>query len=1101
MRMLSAAAGSRSLTDEQETAAGRRAGSMLLAAAAGSGKTSVLVERYVRAVLDDGIDPARILAITFTQRAAFELEERIRTRLRDLGRRELARDTESASIGTIHGFCARLLRADPLAAELAPSFVILEEPTAARLRSAAFTDALAVAMRDAGQDQLDAAAAYGPDRLRRIVGSTYAELRSRGQSRPALGEAPAGASPSALAAHTLLRRLLGGYGEAYERRKRERAAVDFDDLELLALRLLGQPPVRARWMQRFEMLMVDEFQDTNRRQLALLRAIEGENLFTVGDEWQSIYGFRHAEVEVFRQREGELACRGASLALTRNFRSRPGIIEVVNTVFSARFGERFTALRATREAAPAAGAAVEMLITDTRGWEAEQAGEAFAPDAGGPAPAWRQAEARLLASRLRALIDQRRAQPGEIAVLLRSMTDVSLYESALRRQGLPTSSASAEIWRAVEAQDAICGLRALANPLDELALHGVLAGPRVGLGADALWRLARAGRDDGGGRGLWRGICRAAASPEGLHVLMPDERRRLASFHARFVEERRRAGEQTLAMLVRLASTGTQTSGEPPAQPDAIDTLQRLAEDFEALEGRDLRGFLDHLEHLARAGAVTGADAAAGESHAVRLMSIHAAKGLEFPVVCVADLGRSGNGREAPYLLVEDERVGLRVPRLDGGIPEDAFDYADLLRERTEAQEQEEDRILYVAMTRAQEVLLLSGAASFERWPNDSAGCAPIAWIAPALLADLPARLAAACERASDGEGDGPESAGRLDLVLNTPAGCGATAAPSIATPDRAGRGCAGGPPPKPCGGPAGIEAGCGDGLVAETREEPAEPLAAGAFMSYTALSELERCGYRHYLERVLGLAPVPPPAASASHASRPAADRARAMGEVTHRLMERLDFTGMRPPSRREVMRAAAQSARRLDPAACEEIVGMLRGLARTPLAARLARAGSLRTEQPFSFALSDGETTITGVFDAIATERDGARLVIDYKTSAVSEQDDLEALVRRDYEPQRLIYALAALRDGAASVEVAHWYLHRPDEPALTHFAAAELGDLEARLRRRVDAARARGFAVSDMPHRGLCGDCPGRGGLCSWPAQVAMRERSPEWDTPSR
>lgn len=1065
---------------------------MLLTAAAGSGKTSVLVERYVRAVLDDGLDPARILAITFTERAAWELKERIRMRLQDLGRRELARETEAASIGTIHGFCARLLRADPLAAGLAPSFVILEEPTAARLRAAAFTDALAAAMRDAGQGELDAAAAYAPDRLRQIVGSTYAELRSRGQSRPALPDVPAGGSPCALAAHTLLRKLLDGYGEAYEDRKRRRAAVDFDDLELRALRLLEQPAIRARWMERFDMLMVDEFQDTNRRQLALLRAIEGENLFTVGDEWQSIYGFRHADVEVFRQREGELADRGASLALTRNFRSRPGIIEVVNAVFSARFGERFNPLTAAREATEGTGAEVEVLLTDARGWDREENGAAPYPEA--QAPAWRQAEARLLARRLHTLVDQGCAQPGEIAVLLRSMTDVSLYETALRANGLQTSSASAEMWQAIEVQDAVCGLRALANPLDELALHGVLCGPRVGLPADALWKLARAGRREGGGRGLWRGICEAVASPDRLEMLQPGERLRLQAFHADFLEDRRSAGERTLAGLVRRVSPGTQTSVGRAGEPSAIDTLQRLAEDFEALEGRDLRGFVDHLEHLARSRAVVGATVPSGESQAVRLMSIHAAKGLEFPVVCVADLGRAGSGREAPHLLVDGDRVGLRVPRLDGGAPEESFDYAELLRERVEAEEQEEDRILYVAMTRAREMLLLSGAASFERWPKDTPGCAPIAWIAPALFEDLPARLASAAEQPVDRAGGGPGSQGHLACVLNAPGGSagdsGEGAEASLALPPVAG--CR----PAPDAGAAGLatDGGAAIGPVASARRSSERP-GVGAFLSYTALSELERCGYRYYLERVLRLPQVPAGAGSASRTPRPAGERARAIGEVTHRLMERLDFAGVSALSYDQVLGAAAQSGQRIDAAAREEIVAMLRGLEQTALAARLARARSLHTEQPFSFALGDHETSITGVFDAIATERDGSCLVIDYKTGAVSADEDLEALVRRDYELQRLTYALAALRAGAANVEVVHWYLHRPHEPVAGRFAAAELHDLEARLSGRVRAARGRGFAVSDTPHRALCGTCPGRGGLCSWPAEMTMREHSPE------
>lgn len=1061
----------RALTAEQESAASRRAGSMLLAAAAGSGKTSVLVERYVRAVIDDGIDPARILAITFTERAAWELKERIRARLQALDARAPARDTEAASIGTIHGFCARLLRADPLGAGVAPSFTILEEASAARIRAAAFTDALAETMGRLDAAKLDAAAAYAPDRLSAIVSAAYAELRSRGQLRPALPPPPAAGPPEALAAYALLGSLLAGYGEAYERRKRAHAALDFDDLELYALKLLEQPLLRGRWMERFDMLMVDEFQDTNRRQLALLSAIEGENLFTVGDEWQSIYGFRHAEVEVFRRRESELAGRGASLALTRNFRSRPGIISAVNAAFARRFGERFTQLTPAREPAPGAEPAVEVLLTQTRGWDQEQAVAASDFDGLPGAPAWRQAEARLIASRIGRLVDEGRARPGEVALLLRSMSDVSLYASALRANGLASRSASPALWETVEAQDAICGLRALANPLDELALHGVLAGPRVGLSADGLWRLAQATRQGGGG--LWQTICHLPEAPDGRDALSEEDRVRLAGFRARFAEDRQIAAERTLAALVSLvAGPG---AGEMPGEQASIDVLQRLAADFESLEGRDLRGFLDHLEHLAQTRAAVGVQAPSSDGQAVSLMSIHAAKGLEFPVVCVADLGRSGRGREDPYLLLDGLRAGLRVARLDGGAPQPAFEYEPLLAARALAEEQEEDRILYVAMTRAREMLLLSGAASFERWPSDAAGCPPIAWIAPALIEDLPARLAGAS--APDG---GP---GRPALLLSTPSAepvPPARAQPPVApqAPDRKAR----------------VRAR--DAAAAHEHMPraaiPAQP-ELGATLSYTALSELERCGYRYYLERVLRL-PQRSPAGRATPALRSMPDRARTVGELTHRMMERLDFTGSRDPGHEEVLATAAQMGVQIDASTCREIAAMLAGLRQTPLGRRLARARSLRVEHPFCFALSDGETSIAGVFDAIATERDGARLVIDYKTRKVSGDQDLAALVASDYELQRLTYGLAALRDGAVAVEVVHWYLHRPHEPVGVRFPSSELDDLEARVRVRVRAARRRSFAVSQSPHRGLCGGCPGRGGLCSWPQSATLGERRP-------
>lgn len=1077
------------LTQEQEVAASRREGSMLLSAAAGSGKTAVLVERYVRAVLDDQIDPARVLAITFTERAAWELKERIRARLHRLGQGALARDTGAASIGTIHGFCARMLRADPLAAGLPPGFTILEETTAARMRANAFSEALSEALRQAGEGQLDAAAAYGADRLRQIVTAIHAELRSRGQSRPALPAPPEDGAPRALAAHALLGRLLGAYGEAYQQRKSASLALDFDDLELHALRLLEAADTRARWMERFDTMMVDEFQDTNRRQLALLSAIEGENLFTVGDEWQSIYGFRHADVEVFREREQRLAGSGASYALTRNFRSRPGILEAVNAAFSSRFGERFSALVPAREPAKAAEPAVEVLITDTGGWEQEDAATAAIAPGLPPAPLWRQAEARLLAKRLRALIDDDVAQASEIALLLRSMTDASLYEAALGAEGVPSVSVMSEIWRTQEAQDAIAGLRALANPLDELALQGVLAGPACGLSPLALRRLAHAGAQRGD-RGLWRTIREGRDEVDGL---TDSERVRLGSFFERFGEHRATAGERTLARLLEDAASGFPAADRrlpSRARSAAVCRLRRLASDFEALEGRDLRGFAEHLEQLAAVSAPIGPQAPRAAGEAVSLMSIHAAKGLEFSVVCVADLGRAAGGRDRPYVLVEGDRIGLRVPRLDGGAPEPAFDYESLMQARAKAEELEEDRILYVAMTRARERLLLSGAASFERWPQDAPGCAPIAWIAPVLIEDLPARLAAAVAQPDSDPTNGSMS--RVGCLLSSAGNLSLAAVSSPA------------PPPAP--NAALIEADLQRGqrrppdLAREALHEsrPAiGDLVLGEALSYSALSELERCGYRYYLERVLRLAPTQP--SRSRDAGERDAERARAIGQVAHAAMERMRFSAGVDLGAAEIQSVADQLGVELEASACEEIARMLSGIGQTTLYRRLAGARNLRTEQPFSFWLRGEQASIGGAFDAIATLRDGSRLIVDYKTNAVEADEDLEALVWRDYQLQRLAYALAALRDGARVVEVAHWYLHLPEQPVIARFGQSDTERLEAELAGRIDAARRKGFAVSDAPHRGLCGSCPGRQRLCSWPASATDARRPP--DRPAR
>ncbi|MEZ5122639.1 MAG: UvrD-helicase domain-containing protein [Solirubrobacterales bacterium] len=438
----------RRLTAAQDAAAEQRSCSLLLSASAGSGKTSVLVARFVRAVLDDGLDPGRILAITFTDKAAGELRERIRATLHDLGTpaaRAAARATEGAFVSTIHGFCARLLRAHPLAAGLDPSFAVLDEPRAARLRDESFAAALRAFLGGphAGE-ALDLVAAYRTDALAFAIPVIHDELRSRGVSHPRLPVPPRRPAPAAertalAAARTalavelesardsklvddaraaldrcarfledveagivpwpgrlaaldiacgraaaldteachayveardayeracadhhavrhveLLDELLDAYAAAYAEGKTARGALDFDDLELRARDLLRErPAIRTAWRERFTLLMVDEFQDTNRRQLEILEALEDDTLFSVGDEFQSIYGFRHADVAIFRERRDTLTERGLALRLQESFRSAPAILAAVNTAFMGRFGEAFAPLRPFAEPAAA----------------------------------------------------------------------------------------------------------------------------------------------------------------------------------------------------------------------------------------------------------------------------------------------------------------------------------------------------------------------------------------------------------------------------------------------------------------------------------------------------------------------------------------------------------------------------------------------------------------------------------------------------------------------------------------------------------------------------------------------------------------------------
>jgi ATP-dependent helicase/nuclease subunit A len=823
------------LTEEQQQAIARRREPLLLAAGAGSGKTSVLVERFVRAVCEDGYAAERILAITFTARAAAELEQRVRARLLEMGAPDAAHALERSYIGTFHSFCARLLRAHARATGLEhEQFVILDERVAARLRRRAFAAALEqFVQRGERADAVDLIAAYGADRARASVLEIFAALRSRGQLRPRLpspwprlqspsSQAPASrcwsqppasrswsqqpasrsslqlstspassqrsASPSAAqlsllelppaetAATTsepapdpaevdregarvlsLWGELLELFGRHYEDGKRTRDGLDFDDLELRAGALLAaDEQLRRSWAQRFELVMVDELQDVNPRQLELVLALERENLFTVGDRWQSIYGFRHADVSLFAKRQEQLSERGQSLRLEHNFRGRGELLEAVNVVFAARFGEAFTPLRAGRESAreheARAEPLVELLLCDRSGWDAQRA------RAAPTARPWREAEARQLAARVAGLVGDGRAQLGEVAVLLRGTGDIECYERALGEHGLNTIASAGAFWQRQEIADVLAYLRALCDPLDEPALYGTLAGPFAGLSAGALGLLAQEART--AGEGLWE-VARETAHER----LTADERRRLAGLCAWLERERELAPELELAQLIERATRrwahafGVETVQPAERRPNGasgspngarrlanIRRLIELAGEWERSEGRDLRGFLDEAAlretgggFLAGAETVAEPDApvdgAAGE--AVRLMSVHAAKGLEFDVVCVADLGRTPS-TAMPDLLVDDERIGLRLIGLDDPRPRAALEYEQLAAERREAQAAEEDRIVYVAMTRARERLLLSAAVDFASWPKDRPGAAPIAWLGPALAAELP---------------------------------------------------------------------------------------------------------------------------------------------------------------------------------------------------------------------------------------------------------------------------------------------------------------------------------------------------------------------------
>jgi ATP-dependent exoDNAse (exonuclease V) beta subunit len=1072
-------------TDEQLRAIEQRDGDLLLDAGAGSGKTSVLVERFARSVLEDGVDVAAILTITFTDKAAAELRDRIRAALKARGADDQARATEGAFISTIHGFCARVLRAHALQAGIDPAFKVLDGPDAERIADAAF-DAALEQLAKASTAGGDLIAAYGPGPLRGAIVGAYRELRSRGQTSPQLPElkhtppadqreleaaaaavarelgaiaAPStkviqalerlervadlsaeswpseldqlklpGGNGAALSTATcvaytealerfktarehdvargardLLDQLLQGFATHYADHKRAASGVDFEDLELLTRDLFAaDAALRERYQARFAQIMVDEFQDTNGIQLQLIELIANGNLFTVGDAQQSIYGFRHADVELFEQRGRLLEQLDRRATLQTNFRSRPEILEAINRAFPDNIP-----LTAGRPEPPGDEPLVELLIADKGAdWRSEDEGLA--------AP-WRRAEARALATRISELISNTAAKPAEIVVLTRATTDLRAYERALEEQGIPTYVIGGRgYWAHPQVIDIVAYLRALANPRDEEALYTVLTSPLVGMSTDSLVALAAAAR---------------AAGTHPWNVIREQQ------FGAWFAEERAlsaRAGVEELIERV-LERTGYDLAilAMPGGQRRLANVrkLMRLGREYEAQSGPDLRGFLAFIsaQRAGRGFAARESEAPVeGEAlDAVRLMTIHRAKGLEFPIVCVADLGRVPWRRNELLRLGSDDRLGLLLARPGTAKARPALEHRALGDERLLAEAAEERRLFYVAMTRARERLILSGAGKLDAWPSLDPGRPPITWIAPALVPEIG-------EGASVEDADSP----LVTLRVFRPQQLPDAATAVVRAPEDRDRPTV--EPPAP--------------LPAASAGSPVTTL------SYSALQEYQRCGYRFYLERILGLPPVPAPSSGPVDAE---AAGGKERGILVHALLEKLDF-------------------RR--PAIGEDVDGLIEAFTKSELCARLGRARDVRREERFAFL--HGELLIVGAFDVVAREGDRT-LVVDYKSDRLDGTDPAE-LVEREYATQRLIYALAALRAGAREVEVVHVFLERAEAPVSAVFTDAAA--LEARLEQLTGSML---YVPSDEPCRRLCAGCPGEGGLCSWPLELTRRE----------
>ena len=612
---------------EQLEAVLHKDGPLLVFAGAGSGKTRVITYRIAHLIREHGVAPRHILAVTFTNKAADELKERLNRLLEGYEARGLW-------VGTFHAICARILRESGRAIDIPPNFVVYDDGDQLEVVRRVLID-LNIDEKQIGARPIRNAISRAKERL--ITPHAYRESAS-----------------------DYFERIVASVYERYETYLRAANALDFDDLINKVIELLEtQPHARERYQDQFRYILVDEYQDVNYAQYVLTRLLaeKHRNLCVVGDDDQSIYAFRGAEVELILRFEKDFP-DAKVIKLERNYRSTQVILDAAFKVVSEnRFRAPKRLWTERKEGAP-------ITLTPTSDEEAE---------------------ARIVADYIYREVQLGRRRYGDFAVLYRTNAQSRAFEERFMRERIPHRLVGAlRFYDRKEVKDVLAYLRLLANPDDSLSLLRIINTPPRKIGQATLKQVQTHAAECS--ISLYRALC----DPLLLQQLPASARNALLGFVAMIERLRECAETHTLTDTLKavLQETGYLAWLEQRGDYESIDRagnvreLVNIAARFESREAEqepDATELSPLMRFLQYVSLVSDLDTLDERENQVVLMTLHAAKGLEFPVVFLAGLEQG----LLPHALSQEPR-----------------------------QIEEERRLCYVGMTRAKDELHLTYALS-----------------------------------------------------------------------------------------------------------------------------------------------------------------------------------------------------------------------------------------------------------------------------------------------------------------------------------------------------------------------------------------------------